>query len=69
MKVIPDSRRMQMSKDSRVNIARKVLQDGKLPVDEGNREIFPRCNVASATALKIDSDSVLSAFGVVYCYA
>ena len=57
-----------MSKDSRVNIARKVLQDGKLPVDEGNREIFPRCNDASATALKIDSVSVLSAFGVVYCY-
>ena len=57
-----------MSKDSRVNIARKVLQDGKLPVDEGKREIFPRCNVASATALKIDSVSVLSAFGVVYCY-
>ena len=57
-----------MSKDSRVNIARKVLQDGKLPVDEGNREIFPRCTVASATALKIDSVSVLSAFGVVYCY-
>lgn len=27
-----------MNKDSRVNIARKVLQDGKLPVDEGNRE-------------------------------
>ena len=23
-----------MNKDSRVNIARKVLQDGKLPVDE-----------------------------------
>ena len=57
-----------MNKDSRVNIARKVLQDGKLPVDEGHREIFPRCNVASATALKIDSVSVLSAFGVVYCY-
>ena len=57
-----------MNKDSRVNIARKVLQDGKLPVDEGNREIFPRCNFASATALKIDSVSVLSAFGVVYCY-
>ena len=58
-----------MNKDSRVNIARKVLQDGKLPVDEGNREIFPRCNVASATALlKIDSVAVLSAFGVVYCY-
>ena len=57
-----------MNKDSRVNIARKVLQDGKLPGDEGNREIFPRCNVASATALKIDSVSVLSAFGVVYCY-
>ena len=57
-----------MNKDSRVNIARKVLQDGKLPVDEGNREIFPRCTVASATALKIDSVSVLSAFGVVYCY-
>ena len=49
-----------MNKDSRVNIARKVLQDGKLPVDEGN--------VASATALKIDSVTVLSAFGVVYCY-
>ena len=31
-----------MNKDSRVNIARKVRQDGKLPVDEGNREIFPR---------------------------
>ena len=57
-----------MNKDSRVNIARKVLQDGKLPFDEGNREIFPRCNVASATALKIDSVTVLSAFGVVYCY-
>lgn len=57
-----------MNKDSRVNIARKVLQDGKLPVDEGNHEIFPRCNVASATALKIDSVTVLSAFGVVYCY-
>ena len=57
-----------MNKDSRVNIARKVLQDGKLPVDEGNREIFPRCNVGSATALKIDSVTVLSAFGVVYCY-
>ena len=57
-----------MNKDSRVNIARKVLQDGKLPADEGNREIFPRCNVASATALKIDSVFVLSAFGVVYCY-
>lgn len=57
-----------MNKDSRVNIARKVLQDGKLPVDEGNREIFTRCNVASATALKIDSVTVLSAFGVVYCY-
>ena len=57
-----------MNKDSRVNIARKVLQDGKLPVDEGNREIFPRCNVASATALKIDSVAVLSPFGVVYCY-
>lgn len=28
-----------MNKDSRVNIARKVLQDGKLPVDEGNRDI------------------------------
>ena len=53
-----------MNKDSRVNIARKVLQDGKLPVDE----IFPRCNVASASALKIDSVTVLSAFGVVYCY-
>ena len=57
-----------MNKDSRVNMARKVLQDGKLPVDEGNREIFPRCNVESATALKIDSVTVLSAFGVVYCY-
>ena len=29
-----------MNKDSRVNIARKVLQDGKLPVDEGNREML-----------------------------
>ena len=59
-----------MNMDSRVNIARKVLQDGKLPVDEGNREIFPRCNVASATALKIDySESIFSAFGVVNYYA
>lgn len=57
-----------MNTDSRVNIARKVLQDGKLPVDEGNREIFPRCNVASATALKIDSVFLLSAFGVVNYY-
>ena len=54
-----------MCKISRVNIARKVSQDGKLPVDEGNREIFPRFNVASATALKIDSESISSAFGVV----
>lgn len=29
-----------MNKDSRVNIARKVLQDGKLPVDEGNAKYF-----------------------------
>ena len=58
-----------MCKISRVNIARKVSQDGKLPVDEGNREIFPRFNVASATALKIDSDDILSAFGVVNYYA
>ena len=58
-----------MCHTSRVNIARKVLQDGKLPVDEGNREIFPRCNVASATALKIDSESMYSAFGVVNYYA
>ncbi len=29
-----------MSKDSRVNIARKVLQDGKLPVDEGRRKKY-----------------------------
>lgn len=57
-----------MCKISRVNIARKVSQDGKLPVDEGNREIFPRFNVASATALKIDSDD-FSAFGVVNYYA
>ena len=48
---------------------RKVSQDGKLPVDEGNREIFPRFNVASATALKIDLDDILSAFGVVNYYA
>ena len=58
-----------MCKISRVNIARKVSQDGKLPVDEGNREIFPRFNVASATALKIDSESISSAFGVVNYYA
>lgn len=58
-----------MCKISRVNIERKVSQDGKLPVDEGNREIFPRFNVASATALKIDSESFLSAFGVVNYYA
>ena len=58
-----------MCKISRVNIARKVSQDGKLPVDEGNREIFPRFNVASATALKIDSEIISSAFGVVNYYA
>lgn len=58
-----------MCKHSRVNITRKVSWDGKLPLDEGNREIFPRCNVASATALKIDSESSNSAFGVVYYYA
>lgn len=58
-----------MCKYSRVSIARKVSRDGKLPVDEGNREIFPRCNAASATALKIDSESMLSAFGVVNYYA
>ena len=58
-----------MCKISRVNIARKVSQDGKLPVDEGNREIFPRFNVASATALKIDLDDILSACGVVNYYA
>ena len=58
-----------MCKISRVNIARKVSQDGKLPVDEGNREIFPRFNIASATALKIDSESISSAFGVVNYYA
>lgn len=54
-----------MCKNSRVSIARKVSQDGKLSVDEGNREIFPRCNVASATALKIDSESDPAFFGVV----
>lgn len=55
---------------SRVSITRKVSQDGKLPVDEGNREIFPRCIAASATALKIDySESIFSAFGVVNYYA
>lgn len=58
-----------MCNTSRVNFARKVSQDGKLPVDEGNREIFPRCTVASATALKIDSESIRSAFGVVNYYA
>lgn len=59
-----------MCKYSRVSITRKVSQDGKLPVDEGNREIFPRCIAASATALKIDySESMLSAFGVVNYYA
>ena len=58
-----------MCNHSRVSIARKVSQDGKLPVDEGNREIFPRFNVASATALKIDSESGFSAFGVVNYYA
>lgn len=58
-----------MCKDSRVNIARKVSQDGKLPVNEGNREIFPRCNVASATALEIDSGNAPESFGVVNYYA
>lgn len=50
-----------MCKYSRVSIARKASQEGKLPVDEGNREIFPRCNAASAAALKIDSESIISA--------
>ena len=59
-----------MCKYSRVSITRKVSQDGKLPVDEGNREIFPRCIAASATALKIDySESIFSAFSVVNYYA
>lgn len=58
-----------MCKISRVNIARKVSQDGKLPVNEGKCEVFPRFNVASATALKIDSKIFLSAFGVVNYYA
>lgn len=59
-----------MCKYSRVSITRKVSQDGKLPVDEGNREIFPRCIAASATSLKIDySESIFSAFGVVNYYA
>lgn len=58
-----------MCKYSRVSIARKVSQDGKLSVDEGNRVIFPRCNVASATALKIDSESDPAFFGVVNYYA
>ncbi len=57
-----------MCKNGRVNIARKVSQDGKLPVNEGKSNMFPRFNIASATALKIDSESNLSAFGVVnYC--
>ena len=56
-----------MCKYSRVSITRK---DGKLPVNEGNREIFPRCIAASATALKIDaSKRAFSAFGVVNYYA
>ncbi len=58
-----------MCKNSRVSIARKVSQDGKLSVDEGNREIFPRCNVASATALKIDSESDPAFFGAYNYYA
>ena len=58
-----------MCKISRVNIARKVSQDGKLPVNEGKSNKFPRFNIASATALKIDSESNLSAFGVVNYYA
>lgn len=58
-----------MCNTSRVNIARKVSQDGKLPVDEGMRNKFPRFNIASATALKIDSESDFSAFGVVNYYA
>ena len=62
-----------MCKISRVNIARKVSQDGKLPVNEGKCNIVPRFNIASATALKIDSkidsESNLSAFGVVNYYA
>ena len=59
-----------MCKYSRVSITRKVSQDGKLPVDEGNREIFPRCIAASVTALKIDaSKRAFSAFGVVNYYA
>ena len=58
-----------MCKISRVNIARKVSQDGKLPVNEGKSNTFPRFNIASATALKIDSESNLSAFGVVNYYA
>ena len=29
-----------MNKDSRVNIARKVLQDGKLPVDKETAKYF-----------------------------
>ena len=53
---------------SRVSIARQVSQDGKLPVDEGEKKVFPRCNAASATALKIDSICAISSFGVVnYC--
>ena len=58
-----------MCKFSRVNIARKVSQDGKLPVNEGISNMFPRFNIASATALKIDSESNLSGFGVVNYYA
>lgn len=29
----------------------KCPEDGKLPGNEGSREILPRCNIASATAL------------------
>lgn len=53
----------------RVSIARKVSQDGKLPVDEGDIMIVPRCNAASATALKIDFKYGISSFGVVFYYA
>ena len=58
-----------MCKTSRVNIVRQVSQDGKLPGNEGKSNRFPRFNIASATALKIDSESNLSAFGVVNYYA
>ncbi len=58
-----------MCKTSRVNIARKVSQDGKLPVNEGNNLLFPLFTIASATALKIDSEGDSSAFGVVNYYA